>query len=164
MPLADGDPAESGDIWFRVATQENHLVRGRVHHSAFKGRALAPPDPALNRPWALELSGRLRSIAGNVAQIEADAIAYCAKHSLPGQGTKVFNGVMYVHVARARANFENSIDTAVFYTPLMDDNAHADFTFSRAPSDAERSRLLDWLQDLFEVLHAPQMKHLPEAG
>ena len=114
MPLSDGDPAEDGDIWFRVATQDAHLVRGRVHHSAFKGRALAPPDPALNRPWALELSGRLRSIAGTVAQIEADAAAYCAKYSLPGQGTKIFNGVMYLRAERARSNFENSINTGVF--------------------------------------------------
>src|SRR6266446_3063581 len=127
MPLSDGDPADDGDIWFRVATQENHLVRGRVHHSAFKGRAQEAPDPSLRRPWALELSGRLRSIAGTVAQIEADAIAYCARHSIPGQGTKTFNGVMYVRVARARSNFENSIDTAVIYTPLVNDSAHADF-------------------------------------
>jgi hypothetical protein len=163
MPLSDGDPAESGDIWFRVATQENHLVRGRVHHSAFKGKALAPPDQALNRPWALELSGRLRSIAGSVNQVVGDAVAYCAKQSVPGQGTKVFNGVMYVRVERAGRAFENSIDTAVYYTPLTDDTAHADFVFLRAPSVAEHSRLIDWLQDLFEVLHAPQMHFLPEA-
>jgi hypothetical protein len=103
-------------------------------------------------------------IAGTVAQIEAEAIAYCAKHTVHGQGTKVFNGVMYVRVERARSSFENSIDTAVFYTPLRnEDNAHADFTLSRVPSLAEHSRLIDWLQDLFEVLHAPQMNFLPEA-
>jgi hypothetical protein len=159
MPLSEGEPAEAGDVWFRVATQEGHLVRGRVHHSALKGRALAAPDPALNRPWGLELSGRLRSIAGSIAQIEADAIAYCAKHSLPGQGTKDFGGVMYVRVADAILSFENDCNTAVFYTPLVEDNAHADFTFSRAPT--ESSRLIDWLQDLFQALHASQMHHLP---
>jgi hypothetical protein len=41
---------------------------------------------------------------------------------------------------------------------------HADFTFSRASSSpAENSRLIDWLQDMFEVLHTPQMHFLPEA-
>lgn len=159
MPLSDGDAADGGDVWFRVATQEAHLVRGRVHHSAFKGTAISAPEPDLNRPWALEMSGRLRSLAGDTAKIEADALAYCAKHSGPG-GTKTFGGVMYARVDRARSTFEDTLDTNVHFTPLVDDSAHSDLTFSRAMSPEERSRIADWLQDLFEALHSSQVHFL----
>ena len=63
MSLSDGDAADDGDIWFRIVTQKDHIVRGRVHHSAFGGSAIAEPGPDMNRPWTRELSGRLRSLA-----------------------------------------------------------------------------------------------------
>ena len=99
MSLSDGDPAPDSDVWFRIATHERHIVRGRVHHSAFGGNAIATPAKEKNRPWTRELSGRLRSLVGNV---EEEAHAFCRAQSLLGGGEKTFSGVIYIRVAMAR--------------------------------------------------------------
>src|SRR6266404_9998248 len=102
MSLSDGDPAQDGDIWFRIVTQEKHIARGRVHHSALGGNAIARPKKS--RPWDRELSGRLRTFAGTLEQIRTHAEAYCKDMSEKGQGKKTFSGVMYVGVREARKN------------------------------------------------------------
>jgi hypothetical protein len=106
MSLSDGDPALDGDIWFRIATQENHIVKGRVHHAAFGGKAISPPPPAKGRPWTRELSGRLRSRAGSLEDIEHNAKAYCIAQTALGGGTKTFNGVIFTQVADAKRTYE----------------------------------------------------------
>jgi hypothetical protein len=130
MSLSDGDPAGGGDIWFRIATQQGHLVRGRVHHSAFGGNAIARPTGGKNRPWDRELSGRLRTLAGTLEEITHHAEAYCEAETAKGGGTKTFSGVMYVRVRDAKKSFENILTTAIHYTPLDKDKAHADLTFN----------------------------------
>ncbi len=158
MPLSDGDPAQDGDVWFRVATNESHIRKGCVHHSAFGGNAIAPPAKEKNRPCTRELSGRLRSLAGNV---EEEARAFCDAQSQRGGGIK-FSGVMYVHVAKAKLTYENKITTAVHFTPLDRDKAHADFTFKGwNEMKDEKERFLLWLTDKFEGLHPGQLHHLP---
>jgi hypothetical protein len=124
MPLSDGDRADDGDIWFRIATQPAHLVRGRVHHSAFGGTAIAPPKK--NRPWDRELSGRLRTLAGTLEEIATHAETYCAVLTAKG---KTFSGVMYVRVRDGKRNYDSILATAVHYTPSEHDRAHADLTF-----------------------------------
>jgi hypothetical protein len=161
MSLSDGDPAPEGDIWFRVVTSQDHIRRGRVHHSAFTGNAIKAPDATKNRPWARELSGRLRSLAGDAEQ---EAIAFCREMTAQGGGEKSFHGVMYARVAKLRLTYEHdhSIKTAAYFTPLGRDPAHSDFTFSAPWSDAERDRMIHWLSDRFEGLHPAQIHHLPQ--
>jgi hypothetical protein len=166
MLLSDGDPADGGDIWFRIATQQSHLVRGRVHHSAFGGNAIARPTAGKNRPWDRELSGRLRTLAGTLEEITQQAESYCEALTARGQGTKRFSGVMYVRVRDAKKSFDNILTTAIRYTPLSDDEAHADLTFNGWPGDAEEQERFNlWLTDMLHALHHPsQLHYLPEAS
>ena len=160
MPLADGDVAADGDIWFRVATQQGYLYRGRVHHSAFGGNALSSPKK--NRSWSRELSGRLRSLAGTTEEIRADATAFCSKHTKPS-ATLEFAGVIYVAVTDAKKQIDG-MTTGVRYTPQADDPAHADFTFAHwtPVAKADQQRLALELVDVFRVLYATQLEFLPE--
>jgi hypothetical protein len=164
MALSDGDPADDGDIWFRIATQPGHLVRGRVHHSAFGGTAIAPPKR--NRPWNRELSGRLRTLAGTLEAIVTHAETYCAVLTRQGQGKKTFSGVMYVRVRDGKRNYDSILATAVHYTPSEDDSAHSDLTFKGwiSNSNEDRERFNLWFTDILHALHHPgQLEHLPEA-
>jgi hypothetical protein len=167
MWLSDGDPADGGDIWFRIATQQSHLVRGRVHHSAFGGNAIARPPEGRNRPWDRELSGRLRTFAGTLEEITQHAEAYCVALTARAQGTKTFSGVMYVRVRDAKKSFEAILTTAIHYTPLDDDEAHADLTFNGWIGDTqeERERFNLWFAGMLQALHHPgQLQYLPEAS
>jgi hypothetical protein len=168
MPLSDGDPADDGDIWFRIATQPGHIVKGRVHHSAFGGNAIATPSPAKNRPWARELSGRLRSLAGSLENIAQHAESYCAEltANAPSQGQKVFSGLAYTRVRDAKVSFENAMVGGVHFTPLDTDPAHADFTFDRwiGNTREERERFNLWFTGILKGVHHPgQLDLLPEA-
>jgi hypothetical protein len=161
MAPSDGDPAPDGDIWFRVVTNEKHITRGRIHHSAFKGNAIASPGQTKNRPWARELSGRLRSLAGDVEQ---EAITFCREMTAQGGGEKLFHGVMYARVPKLKLTYEHdhAIKTAVYFTPLGRDPAHSDFVFSKPWPNDENDRMIHWLSDRFEGLHPAQIHHLPQ--
>jgi hypothetical protein len=168
MSLSDGDPAPDGDILLRIATQNGHIVRGRVHHSAFGGKAISPPAPAKGRPWTRELSGRLRSHAGSLENIEHHAIAFCEAETARGGGTKTFSGVIYARVADAKKAYETILTTGIHFTPLSTaDAAHADLTFYgwlANESKEERERFQLWLSGILLGLHCPgQLQLLPDA-
>lgn len=163
MPLSDGDEAPDGDVWFRIVTQKDHIVRGRVHHGAFGGNAISAPKS--QRPWSRELSGRLRSLAGTLEDLRLVAEAYCAEQSAKGQGKKEFVGVFYVRARDAKLTFEN-IASSVRFTPRDGDAAHADFTVHPwiGPTKEDRERFNIWLTDVLQALHHPgQLHHLPDA-
>ncbi len=166
MP-SDCDAAEDGDVWFRVLTQKDHIKRGRIHHSAFTGNAISPPAPTKKRPWSRELSGRLRSKAGTIRDIEDFAVAYCERLTKAGGGTMAFSGVMYAGVDGLRKTYGDILTLGVFFTPIEADPAHADLTFSNwieYTREAKQALLL-WLTDQVEGLHHPgQLHHLPEAA
>ena len=127
MALSDGDPADGGDVWFRVVTNERQIARGRVHHAAFGGNAISKPAPNKKRSWTHEMSGRLRSIVGTIASVQRDAENYCEQETKRGGAVKIFSGVIYGRVSQLRVQFENSIQMDVHFTPLDRDNAHAQF-------------------------------------
>jgi hypothetical protein len=165
MSLMDGDPAPDGDIWFRIATQKDHIVKGRVHHAAFGGKAISPPAPEKG-PWTRELSGRLRSRAGSLEDIEHDAKAYCAAQTALGGGTKTFNGVIFARVADAKRTYETVLTTDVHFTPLQDDAAHADLTFYGWLANESKEEMLPfllWLSAMLQGLHPAQLRLLPDA-
>jgi hypothetical protein len=166
MTLSDGDPADDSDVWFRIVTQENHIRRGRVHHGALKGNAIAPPEPGKNRPWQREMSGRLRSRAGTIDQIIQHADAYCDEQTKRGGGTKTFQGVMFSRVEAVKLVYKNTIPLGVHFTPLRTDRAHADLTFTgwRLDTETEREEFLIWLSGKLQALHRPgQLQLLLEA-
>jgi hypothetical protein len=165
MPLSDADPAPDGDIWFRIITQERYIKKnGRIHHSAFGGKAISRPAPEKRRPWSRELSGRLRSYAGYLEDIRCEAIAFCERISTAG-GKKTFSGIIYARVADAKLAWE-TITTGVHFTPLDNDKAHADLTFNGWPaneSKEEKERFLLWLTEKLKGLTSAQLSLLPEA-
>jgi hypothetical protein len=165
MTLSDGDPADNNDIWFRVVTQKDHIKNGRVHHGAFTGRAIASPNPCKNRSWQRELSGRLRSRAGTVNEITRHAEAYCAENTRPGGNTKTFHGLIYSRVANIKLSYKDKIRLGAHFTPLPNDQAHADLTFTGWHSDTkdDRDEFILWLSDKLQALHHPgQLQLLPE--
>ncbi|WP_157096455.1 hypothetical protein [Methylosinus sp. R-45379] len=165
MPLKDGDPGPDGDVWFRIITQDNHIRKGRIHHSAFGGKAISAPDPTKRRPWERELSGRLRSRAGSVLQIEDHANLFCKKATAAGGGTKTFSGVMYAPVADLKKIYLDTLTTGVNFTPNDDDPAHSDLTFQGWVKDEEQEReqFILWLTDNVHGLHQTQLFSLPDA-
>jgi hypothetical protein len=156
MPLADGDPADDADTWLRVLTEEGYIKKGKIHHSAFTGRAISPPDPSVNRSWSHELSGRLRSLC---ADVEAEARAFCDDMTTRTQRTKSFAGVMFCQVGAARQMID-AIAARVHFTPLDADKAHADITFTNS-TEEDLDRLVMWLTDLVIGLHPSQLSLLP---
>jgi hypothetical protein len=73
MALAAGDPAEIWDVWTRVITSEEYWTKdGRLHNSAFGGKAFRPPNNP--NPWTYELSGRILSF---IEHLEKESVAFC---------------------------------------------------------------------------------------
>jgi hypothetical protein len=104
-------------------------------------------------------------MTGTLDEIKDFAEKYCEALTNRGAGKATFSGVMYVRVADAKVHYENIFSTAVYYTPLDTDNAHADFTFTGWIGDGkeERERFNLWFTDLLTALHHPgQLKLLPE--
>jgi hypothetical protein len=142
MALADGEPARDGDTWFRIASHKDHIKNGRAQHGAFKGTAISAPDPAKNRPWDRDLSGRLRSIAGTREDVIKHAIDFCDEQSKAGGGTKTFMGVMYAPTADLATEYENRVKTLVVYTGWD------------IPTTKEAlEEFYIWLSDQLQVLH-----------
>jgi hypothetical protein len=160
MPLADGDRPANGDVWFRVLTSNSHIVKGRVNHAAFKGNFMRPPKAANNRPWNAEASGRLRSLAGSIDDVNAHAEDYCTKLN-----TKFF-GLMFPKKPLSGAVVQN-LTLDFCYTPILNgDTAHADLTFT-GPVPAEKSpehdQLMHALVDRFTAIYTGQIELLPPA-
>jgi hypothetical protein len=160
MPLADGDRPADGDVWFRVLTSNSHISKGRVNHAAFKGNFMRPPKAGSNRPWDAEASGRLRSLAGSIEDVNADAEAYCTKHS-----TKFF-GLMFPKKPLSGAVIQN-LTLDFCYTPILNgDSAHADLTFTgQVPAEKtpEHDQLIHALVDCFTAIYAGHIELLPPA-
>ena len=163
MPIADGDPADDRDVWFRILTDEGYIKKGRIHPNAFKGKSVIAP-PRERRAWDHELSGRLRSLTKDVT---AEGEAYCQEISRQAGQRKTFGGVMFCSVLEARTEFENTGETGIRYTPLQTNDAHADLTFvglNDAPED-KMDRLRLWLCGVLAGLHPAQIARLmPKAG
>jgi hypothetical protein len=137
MALADGDPAEDGDVWLRAITEEKYWKRdGTLHNSAFSGKRVLGPPSAPGRLWSLELSGWLLSL---IAEIERKCTDFC--------GGRAFAGVMFQSVEKLRTE-HNGFRTNVIYTPKADDEAHADLV---AFGPADKFVVRGWLQD---ILHS----------
>lgn len=162
MSLADGDRPADGDVWFRIITSTDYITRGRVSHAAFKSKNFFRRPPAgANRPWTVESSGRLRSLAGSTDAIAEHGEQYATKHN-----TK-FVGVMYPSEPLDRATIgQLSLDFC--YTPIPGvDTAHADLVATGTmPADKtpEHEQLLHELVDCFKALYAGQIEHLPPAN
>lgn len=163
MPLADGDPAPQGDVWYRILTSDKYINRGGVQHAAFQGKAIKPPPQNKNRPWQAELSGRLLSLAGTHEEVQDHCTAYCKAQN------RTFYGVMYPKEREQplHGSVVTGITLGIYYTPLDDgDEAHSDLTFSGSVPFAERSeehdRFVMALSKKFHGAHPRQLDMLTE--
>jgi hypothetical protein len=149
MSLSDGDPADSGDTWYRVLTDDRYLYAdGTIHNRAFKGKnTIAPPPAGKNRKWSHEISGRLLSLVANIAK---DAAAFCDEMNAQSGGRMKFAGVVYSPVPPIRTKLQH-VETDARYTPLDRDHAHSDVVFFNS-SDADKDMLIDWLQSTLKPL------------
>jgi hypothetical protein len=162
MGLTDGDPAPDGDLWYRIITSDKHITKGRIQHGAFQGKFIGPPDPAKNRQWNAEASGRLRSLAGPIPDVEAHCHDFCKNLQPP----RTWYGVMFPKEKLAGQTIEN-LQLGVYYTPLDSDQAHSDLTFTgNVPKDktAERDKLVIELSKKFNAIHPDQITLLPDAN
>jgi hypothetical protein len=162
MPLADGDAALDGDIWYRILTHKDYITRGRVQHGALRGRTIKPPAAEKSRPWNAELSGRLRSLAGTIDDVRTQAHQYCAEVN------REFHGLMF-QKEDLRGQVVENITLGVYYTPIDGgDQAHSDLTFKGAVPFVERSeehdRFIIALSKKFHGLHIDQVDLLPNAN
>jgi hypothetical protein len=167
MALSDGEPANDGDIWFRIATHKDYIKNGRVLHGAFGGNAIAIPNAQRQRAWDRELSGRLRSFAGSVPEIVTHSEQFCADQTARSGGTKIFHGVMYSRVAEIKDTYKNTISSNVHFTPNPPtDPAHSDLTFTgwNINTKPELEEFTIWLSDYLHALYPAQLEeHLPLA-
>jgi hypothetical protein len=146
MPPQPGAPADLTDVWLRVLTSADYWKKsdGTLHNSAFSGSAIAPPTD--QRPWTLEMSGRLLSFVRN---LEEESITFCTP-------PRVFAGLMYQTVENLRSggnsfHVNTGCPTDVIYTPIGGDGAHADLV-AYGPTHANRYLIRDWLQEFIQCI------------
>jgi hypothetical protein len=152
MPPEPGAPADATDVWVRVLTSEGYWKRdGTLHNSAFSGSAIAAPTG--NKPWTIELSGRLLSL---IEKLERESRGFCTP-------PRVFAGLMYQTVEKLRTDGSRfpPFPTDVIYTPIdrneYKDPAHADLVaYGPAPTPPDRFLFRDWLQDLIQCVRPHQ--------
>lgn len=161
MPLADGDPAPDGDLWYRILTSDKHITKGRIQHAAFQGKFLGPPKPEKNRSWNAEASGRLRSLAGATQQVDDHCKLYCKEVN------RTFYGIMFPKEPLAGQTIEN-MELGIYFTPIdSGDQAHSDLTFTGAipvEKSAEYDKFVMELSKKFNAIHPDQLSLLPEAN
>jgi hypothetical protein len=118
-----------------LITNETHIKRGIVHHGEFK-KWLGPPDDP-QRPWKLELSGRLRSLVGSISQ-DADQKVKTQQAKLVAANRPVpsaikYCGILYSAVEQIRETAD--LDCDVIYEPT-EDTAHANIVIrDKGPSE-----------------------------
>jgi hypothetical protein len=137
----------------RVVTSEDYWKKdGTLHNNAFSGGAIAPPTT--EKPWTLEMSGRLLSLVKDVAR---ESNAFCTP-------PRVFAGLMYQTVENLRSagnsfHVSTGCETDVIYTPIDEaghrDQAHADLVAHRLGRD-QRFLIRDWLQDFIQCIRPDQ--------
>jgi hypothetical protein len=146
MALAAGDPAEIWDVWTRVITSEEYWTKdGRLHNSAFGGKAFRPPNNP--NPWTYELSGRILSF---IEHLEKESVAFCKTIQ------KDFAGVMYQNVENLRSD-GSGFPMDVIYTPHDTDNAHSDVAVYRATDKKHIFAVRDWLQDFIQHVRSDKL-------
>jgi hypothetical protein len=132
-----------------------------VHHATFqKKNFFRPPDPAQNRPWIAESSGRIRSLAGSIADITKHGEQYAIDFKTH------FVGVMYPCKPIMQKTI-GDLTLDVRYSPIENgDNAHADLTATGVMPEArtaQHERLLHELVDSFKALYVAIIEFLPPA-
>jgi hypothetical protein len=161
MALVDGDPAPDGDLWYRILTSDRHITKGRIQHGAFQGKFLNSPPAGKARPWHAEASGRLRSLAGSINDVETHCHEYCKKEN------RTFYGIMFPKEELAGQTIEN-LAVGIYYTPIEGgDQAHSDLTFTGSvpvEKTAEYDKFIMALSKKFNAIHPDQINLLPDAN
>jgi hypothetical protein len=163
--LAEKAAVPSDECWYTVLTNSRHITaEGSVHSQALKGKRISA---AIQRTWAHEMSGRLVSLSGDIAAIEADARQRVSdaqlRYSASNNG-KIASNIMFIGVACARAGglrgiIKNQITSDVIYTPQQPhDMGHSDVAFFNS-TEADLEDIRDWLLPRLRGIR-PQRLHL----
>lgn len=158
-------PLHDDACWFRTITNEDHVTKaGTLHYQALKGAQFGPADPRM--PWDHELSGRTLCLAGDVAQIDADAASriQTIKNNYAAKGLTAPSKIKFVGVASASAiEIRNSFGTVksdTAYTPNVADIAHSDLVTFGTTSDSDVDQVRSWLQTKLRVTKAANLNAL----
>jgi hypothetical protein len=158
--VADGDSAQDNDCWFRAIIDSRWINHdGTLAEQALKAlNAIAPPT--IPRGWQHELSGRLLSLANDVAQegiafVEKIRSAQIANSGKPRK-TLASAGIAYSAPSNLRPQILAHIQSDVVHTPInppdpYEDSAHSDFVTYQSTDDdldAIRTELQDRLRTL----------------
>ena len=150
--LQPDSPASDGMCWYRVLTNTRHITaEGTVQSQALKGHTISA---AIGKLWSHEVSGRLVSLAGDVAAIEADAhqrvtnirSSYAASHNGVIASNIVFVGVACAKSEEIRKVILDHFRMECVYTPQPpQDIAHSDIAIYAVETDANLEDVRDWL-------------------
>lgn len=141
-------PATDDDIWLRAVTNANHVRKNGVYRGQLK-HWLAPPDD-IQKPWKLELSGRLLSIIRSISQ-DAERRVSLQRDKLAQQGKSVpsdikYCGIVHAKVGDIRGSSLCRFDVVPDQQP--DDDAHANIIVIDKGAD----EILTVVEVLLEVL------------
>lgn len=160
------NPAEDWDVWLRALTDKRQCYErvedGKrkvfLHNRALKGKVISPPLE--ERPWLIEISGKLLSLVGDPVDEGERFIARIK----PNKADAVFHGYAYAGVKTIREVERIPAPCApveVMATPKSDDVTHADTVLmldaGEVPAEAvdvetAKQMLRDWLQEVLEVV------------
>jgi hypothetical protein len=151
-----GMSALDNDHWLRNLTNRSHVTRdGTVHRQALKKPAIDKNPSSGNH----ELSGRLRSYAGTIDEIQLNGKLMVERiHSKFTQANKVIPSVIeFVGIAHAAVGalrwqkIEQEQHTDVIYEPTCEDKAHANVTAYGYNTDEDLDLLYQELQKKLKV-------------
>jgi len=137
MPLADGDPAPEGDVWYRSLTSDKHITKGiRMRHlKAIFSRSLLPTRT---------VTGTQKRRPPPITRGSLDDVARTARTTV-GRSTARSTAFMFPKEPLAGQTIEN-LQVGIYYTPIDGrDLAHSDLTTHRCRPLVERSEEHDRL-------------------
>lgn len=154
-------PAHRHDTWYRPINDPKWIRDGRIHHSAFGGKAITDrnSDPHVGNA---EVSGRLFSQTGTVAALIATAEKRVRElKQKPGVSSKLkFAGVARVRVDDARRR--EILRSEVLYDPTPVDNAHSDvILLERNSLEFQSLEMKRMLADSFVAVSVENLAAIP---
>lgn len=148
------------DVWYRTITNQKHIKRdGSLHHAALKPFIDPPVIKAVE--WKSEISGRLRSLAGDI-RTDGEGRAALQRERNPQLSKYLqFCAVIFTHPVEVRAWTIDRSD--VLFNPKEDDAAHANLAFfNKLPNELKELAALSELIDNLSKVSAHDLTLIPE--
>jgi hypothetical protein len=166
LNLIADEPVPDGECWYTVLTNSDFITSdGTLHTQALKGKRISQ---AIGKQWSHELSGRLVSLAGDVAAITADAEDRVAnaRQNFINKGAKVPSKIKFVGVACAKAvevrtPVPNRPEMDVVFTPDYPyDPAHSDVVTYGTTTHEDVDPAREWLRRTLRIVRLQDLDNL----